>query len=96
MRYLDESAQAGDPRPLFLTVGSYPVPDAVAALRKAAAQPGVKLRQVASGGLALINIKNPTSVYLAYPGSDDQIEVYDPSPQRALRLVLSGQVKPVG
>jgi hypothetical protein len=38
----------------------------------------------------------PTSVYLAYPESDYQIEVFDPSPTRAVELVTSGQVKQVG
>ena len=37
-----------------------------------------------------------TSVLIAFPGVDDQIEVYDPSPQRALAAALSGKVRPVG
>jgi hypothetical protein len=30
------------------------------------------------GGLAVYNIDAPNSVYVAYPGSDVQIEVFDP------------------
>ena len=37
----------------------------------------------------------PTSVYLAYPGSRVQVEVFDPSAREARRLVASGQVQPV-
>ena len=41
------------------------------------------------------NRKTPTSVYVAYPGSKVQIEVFDPDPARALRLVTSGHIQPV-
>ncbi len=96
VRYLDGSAEAGDPRPDFLTVGTYPVPDATAAIRRASHTPGTKVRQLSDGAVALVNTNKPTSVYIAHPGSDSQIEVYDPSGKRALGLVLSGQIKPVG
>lgn len=96
VRYLTGGAPAGDPRPLFLTVGTYPVPDAQAALRRAARQSSAPLRRVPGGGLALVRPGDPTSVYFAYPGSSSQVEVFDPSPKRALDLVLSGGVVPVG
>jgi hypothetical protein len=35
-------------------------------------------------------------VYFAYPRLDYLYEVYDPAPQRARRLVLSGRVRPIG
>jgi hypothetical protein len=96
IRYLGPGVQAGDPRPLFLTVGTYPVPDARAAIERTARQPGASLRHIAAGGIALVNARKPTSVYIAYPRSDTQIEVFDSTPGNALRLVLSGQVTPVG
>ena len=40
--------------------------------------------------------KKAGDVYLAYAESDLQIEVYDPVPGRALRLVRSGAIRPVG
>jgi len=46
--------------------------------------------------LAYQDKARPTSAYLAFPGSDFQIEVYHPSAARALRLATSGQVAPVG
>ena len=39
---------------------------------------------------------NPSSIHLAYPASDYEIEVFDPSPARARRIVSSGQVRPTG
>jgi hypothetical protein len=95
VRYLTGGAKAGDPRARFLTVGTYPVGDGIATLRKAARQPGARTLNVKGGGLALVNRKTPTSVYVAYPGSKVQIEVFDPDPARALRLVTSGHIQPV-
>ena len=37
----------------------------------------------------------PTNVYFAYPKQPYQVEVFDPKPGRALRLVLAGRVEPV-
>ena len=35
----------------------------------------------------------PQSVHLAYPGLDYQVEVYDPTPSRAMRLVSAGRLR---
>jgi hypothetical protein len=95
VRYLTGGAKVGDPRARFLTVGTYPVGNGVAALHKAAQQPGAHTLKVKGGGTALINSRTPTSVYLAYPESKDQIEVFDPNPARALKLVTTGQIQPI-
>jgi hypothetical protein len=95
VRYLTGGAEVGDPRARFLTVGTYPVGNGVAAVRKAAKQPGSRTLKVKGGGTALVNKNTPTSVYLAYPGSKDQIEVFDPDPAKALELVTSGKIQPV-
>jgi hypothetical protein len=95
LRYLTGGAEIGDPRPQFLTVGTYPVGNGVAALRKADKIPGSRTFSVGGGGIALVNRNGPTSVYLAYPGSKYQIEVFDPDPQRALELVTSEEIRPV-
>ena len=52
-------------------------------------------RAAPGGGLAIWSKKRPTSVYLAYPGSDYLVEVFDPSAERARELVLSGEVAPI-
>src|SRR5437763_9525718 len=96
IRYLPSGVKLGDPHPNYLTVGTYPQKNAFATLRATAKKQGVKTIHVAGGGLAFQYKGRPTSVYLAYPRSDYQIEVFDPSPARALQLVTSGQVTQVG
>jgi hypothetical protein len=96
VRYLPAGVQVGDPRPDYLTVGTYPQPGALAELKASAAKSHAKTIELSGGGLASIDESKPTSVYVAYPGSDFQIEVYDPTPSRARELVASGSIAPVG
>jgi hypothetical protein len=96
LRYLPPGTEAGDPDPGFLTVGTYPIAAAVAALRRTAEQAGSPLERAPDGGVVLVNPSSRGSVYLAYPGTDIQIEVYDPDPEKALELIRSGAVGPVG
>jgi hypothetical protein len=95
VRYLDGDGALGDRRGKFTTVGTYPVASAFAVLSRAAEQPTAITRNLPGGGLALLDTRRPQSVYLAWPGSAYQVEVYDPSPKRALDLVLTGAVAPV-
>jgi hypothetical protein len=95
IRYLDPSTPIGSRRVASLTIGTYPVPNAYAALQKAAAKPGAKTDQTADGGLVVTNSSNPQSVYIAFPGSNHQIEVYDPDPKTALSLATSGAIVPI-
>lgn len=96
IRYLPPGVKPGTSKPDYLTVGTYPQPHALATLRATAKKQRATLIHLAGRGLAFQYKGRPTSVYLAYPGSNYQIEVFDPSPTRALRLVSSGQVQPVG
>jgi hypothetical protein len=96
LRYLPPGAEAGDPRSGFLTVGTYPFADPVAGLEETAAEGGTSLRTAADGASILVNPSTEGSVYLAYPGSELQIEVYDPAPGRALELIRSGEIRPAG
>src|SRR3954447_22106351 len=89
IRYLPSGVHVGSRSPNYLTVGTYPQRHAFATLQDTAKAQGVRTMRVAGGGLAFQYKGRPTSVYLAYPGSDYQIEVFDPSPARALRLVSS-------
>jgi hypothetical protein len=95
VRYLTGGAEPEDPRPLFLTVGTYPVGDGIAAIERAAEEPGGETFDVEGGGTGFVNESTPTSVYFAYPGSEYQIEVFHPDPERARELVQSGEIKPV-
>jgi hypothetical protein len=94
IRYLPAGVKVGDPRPQFLTVGTYPLPNAFAAVKRISRAPGASTRKLPDGGLAVFNPGTP-SVYFAYPGAKYQVEVYAPSPSTTRSLVLNGQVVPI-
>ena len=96
VRYLPASASVGTKQAAYALVGTYPVPNAYAVLKGLAKGSGETSFTAPKGGVAVYSDSRPTNVYLAYPGSDVQIEVYDPSPSRARSLVASGRVVPVG
>jgi len=95
IRYLPPQARAGDGRPAFLAIGTYPVRDPYGQIDAAARRPGAVSLRLPLGGVAVYDRATPTSVYFAYPGSKVQVEVYDPSGRTARRLVLTGQVVPI-
>jgi hypothetical protein len=94
VRYLTDGAKAGDPRGDFLTIGTYASANPVAALRRQGNRSDGVLGKAPGGATVYFNRKQPQSVYLAFPGVDAQIEVYDPKFNEALRLVNSGQIVP--
>jgi hypothetical protein len=95
IRYLPPGVALGDPRPNFLTIGTYPHPKATATVQKAARRQGA-LKLKVKGGLAVSNATRPQSTYVAYSRDPDLLlEIYDPSPSRSHRLANSGQVVPV-
>lgn len=96
VRYLTDGAEAGDPRADFLTVGTYVHADPVTALRRQGKESGGVLGSAPGKAVVYFGRDNPSSVYLAYPGVDVEIEVFDPNFTRALQLVNSGQIVPVG
>jgi hypothetical protein len=96
VRYLTDGAEAGDPRADFLTVGTYVQPDPVAALRRQGKEPGGVLGTAPGKAVVYFSRDQPQSVYMAYPGVDVEIEVFDPNFAHALQLVNSGQIVPVG
>jgi hypothetical protein len=94
IRYLPKGVRVGSRRNV-LFVGTYAVPDAYKALRKAAKASGDVTFKAPRGGLAIYSPAGATNVYVAYPGSNYQIEVYDPNPARARTLVKSGAIRPI-
>jgi hypothetical protein len=92
VRYLTGGAEAGDKRPDFLTIGTYRQPDAVASLRRQGKRSGGTIARAPGNATVYYDRDNPQSVYLAYPGNPVEVEVFDPSFTRALRLVDSGQI----
>jgi len=95
VRYLTPGAQAGDSSPRFLTVATYPATDALGNLRGYANHEDATITRIAGGGIAVPVPGATTSVYFATPGSDYQVEVFEPREGAALDLIKSGAIKPV-
>lgn len=92
IRYLPPGTKVGSPRGDFLSVGTYPQDRAFETLKATAKKQGASTIPLSAGGLAFQDKNRPTSVYAAYPGSDYQIEVFEPSGDRALQLVRAGKL----
>ena len=95
IRYLPKGVPVGVDKADYTIVGTYPVPNATGVLEGLAKKSGEQQLSVPGGGIAVYSTSQPTNVYVAYPGSNLQIEVFDPSSDRAQRIVTSGQVVPV-
>lgn len=96
VRYLDENAPAGVRSTKYMTVVTYPVEDATAALRRGLAKrPKAELARGKGGAVVLIDPTTPGSVRLAYPGSDEQVELYTPNVRDSIRLATNGAIQPV-
>jgi hypothetical protein len=95
VRYLPSGVPVGTQRASYTIVGTYPVANAYNVLKALAKKNGEVTFTAPSGGIAVYETAHPTNVYLAYPGSAVQIEVFDPSAAQARSLITSGQVSPV-
>jgi hypothetical protein len=95
LRYLPPGVPLGSPRASFLSIGTYRVQNAVAALQTQARKPGGVSLRLPHGAVGYYSSAKPTSVYLAYPRTDEQIEVFDPVPSVALQTAKSGSIRPV-
>jgi hypothetical protein len=95
VRYLDEGADVADPRPNFLTVGTYPVRDAYGLTTEISQREDAVTGRAKDGTLVVTTEERPQSVYMAYRQSDLQIEIYDPDAEQAMRLATSGRVRPI-
>jgi hypothetical protein len=95
IRYLDPSTPIGSADIASLTIGTYPVPDAYNALQGLADQKGSITDTTPDGGYVLTNKNNPNSVYVAFPGEDFEVEVYDPDPKKAREVATSGAIVPI-
>jgi hypothetical protein len=92
IRYLPPGAQVGSKQAIYLVVATYPFRNALQALKNLNTSPQLT---IPGGGIAIVDQKHPESVHLAYPGTDNQVEIYDPSPARSLAIAKSGDVRPV-
>jgi hypothetical protein len=94
VRYLPRGVKAGATTG-YLTVGTYPLQNALAATKAAAKRSGGVAIDLGHGGFGFYARSSPSSVHLAYPGEDSQVEVFDPSPRRAQEVASSGRLRPV-
>jgi hypothetical protein len=94
VRYLAPGVALGVPTP-SLTVGTYPVTNALAAVKRLSLAKGAHVMKLTGGGIAVLSPRFPKSIYLAYPGSNFEVEVFDPSLGHARQLVSSGQITAV-
>jgi hypothetical protein len=92
IRYLPPGVKAGAKGANYLVIVTYPYRNALQALKNIANGHEIAIPR---GGIALVDKSHPTSVHLAYPGSEYEMEVYDPSPARSLEVARSGDVRPV-
>jgi hypothetical protein len=96
IRYLPAGVAVGTSAPDYLTVGTYPVKDALATVRAIGSKTGGSLLKLAGGAVAAVDPDHPLSTYIAYPGSGYEIEVYDPSPGHARHLATAGAIVAAG
>ena len=96
IRYLPPGVAVGSSAPDYLTVGTYPVKDALATVRAIGSKTGGSLLKLAGGAVAAVDPDHPLSTYIAYPGSGYEIEVYDPSPGHARHLATAGAIVAAG
>jgi hypothetical protein len=94
IRYLPPGAKVGTSKP-YLTVATYPLRSAFAALQNLAHK-GSTFFPAPKGGLAEFSNAYPQSVHVAYRGVDYQVEVYAPTRGTARALVASGQITALG
>lgn len=94
IRYLTNGAQPGDPRADFLTVGTYLVPDALAALNRGAEESGGKV--VHENGYSVLE-GGVNRVHVVLDDQPDlQIEIYSPKTLEPLGLLKVGALRPLG
>ena len=85
VRYLPRGTVAGSRSP-YLTIGTYPLRDAFGATSVTARQKSSVIVPV-KNGIAFYSTQRPTSVYIAFKGTDYQVEIFDPSAAQALATV---------
>jgi len=92
VRYLPAGVKAGAHGANYLIVATYPFAGAFDSLQQS--HDGT-VWHINNGSIAVVDGTKPKSVHLAFPGVDYQVEVYDPSGQRAIPVSLSGVVRRV-
>jgi hypothetical protein len=92
IRYLPPGVKAGSPNQ-YLFVATFPLTNAFAATKAVAKRADSVTIPVGHGGIAFYSRKTPTNVYLAFPRSNYQIEVFDPNAALAHAEVRNNRIR---
>ena len=95
IRYLPEGVAVGDDKP-HLSVATYPFSGAFPAIRKTARKADSESFKIPDDGIAVFAKRYPQSIHVAYPGSNQQVEVYDPVRGAAATMLRAGQLTALG
>lgn len=93
VRYLPKGTPAGVDKPAFLTVATYPRPDAYALVQAGGSRPGAVAVEDAGGALVTTESQQSTNAYFAFEGTPLLVEVFDPKPGKAFEEIQSGRVQ---
>ncbi len=96
VRYLPLGVAVGNQQPDFLTVATYTRPDAYQALVEVSLGDQFVSEETARGALVVYASSEPTSAHFSFPDTTIQVEVFDPTPNRAVSLVLDGSITLLG
>lgn len=94
IRYLTGDAEAGDESAEFVSVGTYPLADAKAALQRSATESGGTVEREQGFDLLVGENDNAYVVFDDEPGV--QVEIYSPEPGEAEQLARDGELQPLG
>lgn len=94
IRYVKPGTTAGS-YTRFLTVGTYPMPDAYEVVKKVSKLPDAREIDVKGGIIGAQSEKKPQSVYAAFRGKDLELEVYSPDEGAAVQEVQDGNLQTV-
>ena len=91
VRYLPPGIATGDDE-RALTIATYPLGNAFATATARARSAEAVSEKTQRGGLVVWNRGRPTSVYIAFPGVRQLIEIYSPDADEARGLARSGRI----
>ena len=95
LRYLPAKAAVGDGPERYPTVATYPVRNAYGVAVVGAQRSGGLVTALPGGAALITYVSKPRSAYYVQRGVDAQVEVFDPQPGRAAKLVRGGELRAV-
>ena len=95
VRYVPKGGDPNASGAVYRLMGSYPIKNAFSVTKAASSGDGSVLVTNADGSIVLYNKSKMTNAYIAFPKVDVQIEIFDPTPGKALALATSGAIVPI-